>query len=57
MAVGCSLKTKVNHCSVSAFIPEDPFYTTWWFIAMVAMSTFVVIVLVVAFLCITGEFI
>lgn len=38
-----------------AVIPEDPFYTTWWFIAMVAMSTFVVIVLVVAFLCITGE--
>ncbi|VDM65578.1 unnamed protein product, partial [Strongylus vulgaris] len=40
---------------VPAFIPEDPFYTTWWFIAMVAMSTFVVIVLVVAFLCITGS--
>ncbi|EYB98311.1 hypothetical protein Y032_0132g1710 [Ancylostoma ceylanicum] len=40
---------------VPAVIPEDPFYTTWWFIAMVAMSTFVVIVLVVAFLCITGS--
>ncbi|KAK6026780.1 fibronectin type III domain protein, partial [Ostertagia ostertagi] len=40
---------------VPAFIPEDPFYTTWWFIAMVAMSTFVVVVLVVAFLCITGS--
>uniref|UniRef100_A0A7I4YSC4 Basement membrane-specific heparan sulfate proteoglycan core protein n=1 Tax=Haemonchus contortus TaxID=6289 RepID=A0A7I4YSC4_HAECO len=40
---------------VPAFIPEDPFYTTWWFIIMVAMSTFVVVVLVVAFLCITGS--
>ncbi|KAJ1362192.1 hypothetical protein KIN20_021631 [Parelaphostrongylus tenuis] len=40
---------------VPAFIPEDPFYTTWWFIVMVAMSTFVVIVLLIAFLCITGS--
>ncbi|KJH47598.1 fibronectin type III domain protein [Dictyocaulus viviparus] len=40
---------------LEVFIPEDPFYTTWWFIAMVAMSTFVVIVLVIAFLCITGS--
>uniref|UniRef100_A0A158PBU1 Fibronectin type-III domain-containing protein n=1 Tax=Angiostrongylus cantonensis TaxID=6313 RepID=A0A158PBU1_ANGCA len=38
---------------VPAFIPEDPFYTKWWFIIMVAMSTFVVIVLLIAFLCIT----
>lgn len=40
---------------VPASIPDEPFYTAWWFIAIVAMSTFVIIVVVVACLCVTGS--
>ena len=37
-----------------ASLPEDPFYTKLWFIALVAMATLVVIVCVVAVLCVSG---
>ncbi|CAD6191275.1 unnamed protein product [Caenorhabditis auriculariae] len=36
-------------------IPEDPFYTSWWFMSIVAMGIFVCIVVLIALLCITGS--
>lgn len=36
-------------------IPDDPFYTTWWFMALVAMGAFVLIVIIIAILCVTGS--
>ncbi|ULT96732.1 hypothetical protein L3Y34_004937 [Caenorhabditis briggsae] len=36
-------------------IPDDPFYTTWWFMALVAMAAFVLIVIIIAILCVTGS--
>ncbi|CAI4226477.1 unnamed protein product [Auanema sp. JU1783] len=44
-----------DELEVPASIPDDPFYTSWWFIGLIAMSTFVVIVVVIAFLCVTGS--
>ncbi|TMS37371.1 hypothetical protein L596_004315 [Steinernema carpocapsae] len=40
---------------VPSFIPEDPFYTKWWFIVMVGLITFVIIVIVISLLCVTGS--
>uniref|UniRef100_A0A1I7YHM0 Protein-tyrosine-phosphatase n=1 Tax=Steinernema glaseri TaxID=37863 RepID=A0A1I7YHM0_9BILA len=40
---------------VPDFIPDDPFYTKWWFIVMVGLITFVIIVIVISLLCVTGS--
>ncbi|CAJ0571733.1 unnamed protein product, partial [Mesorhabditis spiculigera] len=40
---------------VPATLPEDPFFTQLWFIAIVGMATLLIIISVVAFLCITGN--
>ncbi|PAV92252.1 hypothetical protein WR25_09019 [Diploscapter pachys] len=38
-------------------IPEEPFYTKWWFLALVAMGAFVCVVVIIAILCVTGKLI
>ncbi|KAK0397791.1 hypothetical protein QR680_002272 [Steinernema hermaphroditum] len=40
---------------VPDFIPDDPFYTKWWFIVMVGLITFVIVVIVISLLCVTGS--
>ncbi|CAB3409107.1 unnamed protein product [Caenorhabditis bovis] len=36
-------------------IPDDPFYTAWWFMALLVMAAFVLIVVFIAILCVTGS--
>lgn len=37
------------------FLPEDPFYTKWWFLVIIFLSSLIVIMVFVATLCFTNR--
>jgi len=39
----------------SALLPEDPFYTKWWFLTIVALIALIVVMAFAAVLCFTSS--
>jgi hypothetical protein len=45
----------IANLSIAEHLPDDPFYTKWWFLVILALASLVVIVVVIALLCVTGR--